>query len=154
MATKKTPTPLEVEFNEIKQLLLDLNDLIEQDDDQEFSSFAGRPYLMFDGEYFEVGDDYNGQVDQYGTFAEAKTFLTDELAELRKELGSRVENIDGNYDYNANVTSAGIKVGCTTISFEKFDEIAAKVAEVRPKPVAIKAAKKPAKKTTSRTRKA
>jgi hypothetical protein len=34
-------------------------------------------------------------------------------------------------EYKAVISPNGIKVGCTTISFEKFDEIAAAVKEVR-----------------------
>ncbi len=35
-------------------------------------------------------------------------------------------------DYEARVTATGIKVGCQTISFEKFDEIEEAVKKIRP----------------------
>lgn len=58
---------------------------------------------------------------------------TKELGELVQELLNykKAETIHGVGKYEAIVSQDSIKVGCTEISFEKFDEIAAAVERMR-----------------------
>lgn len=152
MATRKTttkkatatPTALETELKELQTMLEEIQTLAENDEEGDFSDFAGEPYISITASgQFEVGDDYNGNIDTFGSLAAVRTYFNQQKEALVKGVGLVVREIDEDCNYNASVNENGIRVGCSTIPFSKFDKIAEVVAQFR--------ASQPAK--TTRTRK-
>lgn len=134
-AKKAAPTVLE----RIQKLIGDIIVLDEEGDDANY--YAGlRLEISEDG--IDFADDYNGWWGaSHKTLENAEADLLITFSNLKRESGKRVSNltISGK---DAKVTLDGIEVGCEEVSFEKFDELAKAVAEMRPKV----AAKKPAPK--------
>jgi hypothetical protein len=125
---------------------------------EEYKFYKGTVNFATDGVHVKY---YSSRSDKVGTLAELETQINAVYEEIKSRKPTKVKNLT-NYGDDASVSSKGITVGCRTITFSKFNELAdivqdfqerqkAKAAE--PKKEKKTATKKTAKKATKKTAK-
>jgi hypothetical protein len=76
---------------------------------------------------YRLNHGYNAEGKYEKGFEGITKKLTDILTKLEKEAATRVKNINGTGGHPALLTEKGIKVGCNTVTYAKFKELAEKV---------------------------
>lgn len=126
-ATKRKPATPNM-FAKVQDLI---KQIIKLDEEAEVYEYEGLRLEIADYGV-SLRDDYNdNHTGNYKTLADIEKALQTLLAKVIKEQPRVVKDIDGSQNYSATIDEAGITVGCTHIGFDKFDEIAKHVAEVR-----------------------
>lgn len=126
MAKKVTTEIAEVAepFDNVLKLIKQVTEL---DFDEDYPNLS----VGINAQGYKLDDDNWNLRKTYKTLAEVETRLQEKIAELSNLARARVKALTGKNGYDAIINENGIKVGCNNVSFEKFEELATKVADVK-----------------------
>jgi hypothetical protein len=124
--TRKKAAPKAATLADIETLLNSITDADSESGEYEYENIA----VEIRGHYYRITND-GDEIEEVYSLDEVRTELQ-RILELASPL--KVKDVEATgYSDDAEVDSNGVTVGCTTVPFSKFDEIAAMVAKYRAK---------------------